>query len=141
MRNLDNLCMNCFEELTEGSVCANCGYDNDTQVSFIYLQPKTVLNDRYAIGALLSHESDAATYMAYDMDLGQVVCVREFLPKGIATRLEGNVEVHVREKFKSSYDKFKASFIKLWTTISELKSLSAVIPTYDVLNLTKLLMP
>ena len=56
--------MNCFEELTEGSVCANCGYDNDTQVSFIYLQPKTVLNDRYAIGALLSHESDAATYMA-----------------------------------------------------------------------------
>lgn len=137
MRNLDNLCMNCFEELTEGSVCANCGYDNDTQVSFIYLQPKTVLNDRYAIGALLSHESDAATYMAYDMDLGQVVCVREFLPKGIATRLEGNVEVHVREKFKSSYDKFKASFIKLWTTISELKSLSAVIPTYDVFELNE----
>ena len=52
MRNLDNLCMNCFEELTEGSICANCGYDNDTQVSFIYLQPKTVLNDRYPIGEM-----------------------------------------------------------------------------------------
>lgn len=59
------------------------------------------------------------------------------MPKGIATRLEGNVEVHVREKFKSSYDKLKESFIKLWTTISELKSLSAVIPTYDVFELNE----
>ena len=61
--------MNCFEELTQGSVCANCDYDNDTQTSFVYLQPKTILNDRYAIGAFVSHESDAATYMAYDLSL------------------------------------------------------------------------
>lgn len=129
--------MNCFEELTDGSVCSNCGYDNDTQVSFIYLQPKTILNNRYAIGALLCHESDAATYMAYDMDMNKVVCVREFLPKGIATRLDGSVEVHIREKFKPSYDKLKESFIKLWSTISELKNLSAVIPTYDVFELNE----
>ncbi len=137
MRNLDNLCMNCFEELTEGSVCPNCHYDNDTQVSFMYLQPKTILNDRYAVGAFVTHESDACVYMAYDMELGKVVTVREFLPKGIATRLEGNVEVHIREKFKDSYDNLKQSFIKLWTTLSELKNFSAVIPTYDVFELNE----
>ena len=26
----DNLCMNCFEKLTSGSVCRNCGFDNDS---------------------------------------------------------------------------------------------------------------
>ncbi len=135
MKNLDNLCMNCFEELTQGSVCANCDYDNDTQTSFVYLQPKTILNDRYAIGAFVSHESDAATYMAYDMQELKVVTVREFLPKGIAARLEGSVDVHVRERFKPSFDKLKNSFIRLWETISELKNLSAVIPTYDVFEL------
>lgn len=135
MKNLDNLCMSCFEELTQGSVCANCDYDNDTQTSFVYLQPKTILNDRYAIGAFVSHESDAATYMAYDMQELKVVTVREFLPKGIAARLEGSVDVHVRERFKPSFDKLKNSFIRLWETISELKNLSAVIPTYDVFEL------
>lgn len=64
-----------------------------------------------------------------------MVTVREFLPKGIAARLEGSVDVHVRERFKPSFDKLKNSFIRLWETISELKNLSAVIPTYDVFEL------
>lgn len=137
MKNLDNLCINCFEELTEGSVCDNCGYDNDTVSDIIYLQPKTMLNDRYAIGALVSHESDAATYMAYDTQLEKAVTVREFLPKGIANRLEGNLEVHIRERYKPSFDSLKTSFLNLWNTISTLKNLSAVIPTYDVFELNE----
>lgn len=135
--NIDNLCMNCFEELTEGSVCPNCHYDNDTQSDFIYLQPKTILNDRYVVGAVIAHESDAAVYMAYDMNLDKVITVREFLPKGIASRLEGNQDVHIREKFKQSFDSLKQSFIKLWNTLAELKNFSAVIPTYDVFELNE----
>jgi serine/threonine-protein kinase len=127
--------MGCFEELTNGSVCENCGYDNDTTVEITYLQPRTVLNDRYVIGRLISHESDAATYMGYDLQLNEVVTIREFLPKGIANRLEGNLDVHIRERYRSSYDKLKASFINLWNTILKIRNLSAVIPTYDVFEL------
>lgn len=129
--------MNCFEELTEGSVCGNCGYDNDTAEDIIYLQPKTLLGDRYVIGSLVKHESDAATYMAYDMQLGEVVTVREFLPKGIANRLEGNCDVHIRERYRQTFDNLKKSFINLWATIIKLKNLSAVIPTYDVFELNE----
>ena len=127
--------MNCFKELTDGSICANCGYDNDIQVDMMYLQPKTVLADRYIIGAVLAHESDAAVYAAYDNQLDTLVNIREFLPKGIANRLEGNLDVHVRERFKSSYEKYKTSFINLWTTIIKMRNLSAVIPTFDVFEL------
>ncbi len=135
MKNIDNLCMNCFEELTNGSVCENCGYDNDTQTQITYLQPKTVLKERYVIGSVISHESDAATYMAYDLQLDEVVSVREFLPKNIANRLEGNLDIHVRERYKNSFEQFKTSFIKLWQTIMKMRNLSAVIPTYDVFEL------
>ncbi len=127
--------MNCFKELTDGSICANCGYDNDIQVDMMYLQPKTVLADRYIIGAVLAHESDAAVYAAYDNQLDTLVNIREFLPKGMANRLEGNLDVHVRERFKSSYEKYKTSFINLWTTIIKMRNLSAVIPTFDVFEL------
>lgn len=124
--------MNCFEELTNGSVCEECGYDNDTTIDMIYLQPKTVLLDKYVIGAVLSHESDAATYIAYDSQLDSKITIREFLPKGIANRLEGNLDIHVRERYRSEFDKLKASFKNLWTTIIKMRNLAAVIPTYDV---------
>ncbi|MGN0521534.1 MAG: PASTA domain-containing protein [Eubacterium sp.] len=135
MKNIDNLCMNCFEELTSGSVCEKCGYDNDTQPQITYLQPKTILNGRYVIGNVVSHESDAVTYMAYDSQLDSVITVREFLPKNIANRLEGNLDIHVRERYRNSFEKYKASFINLWQTILKMRNLSAVIPTYDVFEL------
>ncbi len=135
MKDIDNLCMNCFKELTDGSVCTNCNYDNDSQTDMIYLQPKTVFNDRYIIGAVQTHESDAVVYAAYDNQLDTVVNIREFLPKGISNRLEGNLDIHVRERYKSSYEKYKASFINLWTTIIKMRNLSAVIPTFDVFEL------
>ncbi len=124
--------MNCFSELTDGSVCKECGFDNDSEQDIIYLPRHSVLNDRYIIGNLVSHESDAAVYMAYDSQLGEVVNVREFLPKGIAGRLEGNLDVHIRERFKSSFIRLKASFTNLWSTLIKIKNLSAVTPTYDL---------
>ena len=135
MKDIDNLCMNCFEELTDGSVCKNCNYDNDSQTDMMYLQPKTVLNDRYVIGAVVTHESDAVVYSAYDNQLNTVVNIREFLPKGIANRLEGNLDVHIRERYKLNYEKYKESFTNLWKTIIKMRNLSAVIPTYDVFEL------
>lgn len=128
-----SFCSKCFEELTKGKKCENCGYDNDTQVDSIYIEPQTIiLNDRYVVGAVLEHESDAVTYSGYDLQLDKIITIRELLPKGIANRLEGNIDVHVRERYRSSFDKLKTSFINLWQTIMKISVFSAVIPAYDV---------
>lgn len=128
----DNLCLNCFEKLTEGSVCPNCGFDNDKITPMLYLARKTVLASRYVVGNMLSEESDAVTYIGYDMQKDAVVTIREFLPKGIANRLEGNNDVHIRERFKKDYAGYKAEFVKLWQTLRGMNALSAVIPVLDV---------
>jgi len=128
----DNLCMNCFQRLTEGSVCQNCGFDNDSVTDMLFLQRKTVLASRYIVGNIVSKESDAVTYIGFDTERRTEVTIREFLPGKIANRLEGNCDVHVRERFKKAFAAYKDSFIKLWKTLKEMNSLSAVIPVLDV---------
>ena len=124
--------MNCFERLTEGSVCRNCGFNNDSIRDMIYLPLKAVLQNRYVVGNVISYESDAVTYAGYDTERRAAVTIREFLPKNISNRLEGNFDVHVRERFKKNFIKYKESFIRLWETLKELNTLSAVIPVIDV---------
>ena len=132
MKDIDNLCLNCFKELTDGAVCTECGYDNDVQADTMYLAPKTMLANKYIVGAFQKHESDAVTYSGYDTQLDKKIVIREFYPKGMASRLEGSKDIHIRQKFVSSAEKYKKSFYKLWTTLEKLHSLSAVVPVYDV---------
>ena len=132
MRDLDNLCINCFKELTEGAVCAECGYDNDKEADFVYLAPKTLLAGKYVVGAFQSHDSDSATYSAYDTQLDKRIVLREFYPKGIASRLEGNNVLHIRQRYVDDIEKLKKSFFNLWTTLEKMHTLSAVVPVYDV---------
>lgn len=134
MKNIDSLCMNCFCDLTDGSVCAACGFDNDGKNELIYLPLRAVIAERYVIGKVIVHESDAVTYMAYDKDSDAVCRVREFLPKGMANHLEGNKDVRVRERYKKVFDVYKESFRRLWNTMHSLNNLSAVLPVYDVFD-------
>ncbi len=32
----ENLCMNCFEPLTAGCICRNCGFDNDSVTDTLF---------------------------------------------------------------------------------------------------------
>lgn len=134
MENFDNLCMHCFSALTAGSVCKTCGFDNDQENGMEYLPLRTVLEERYVIGHVLGRESDAAVYAAYDTTMHAVCTIREFLPKGIANRLEGNRDVHVRERFRKNYEIYKQSFVSLWQTMLGLRSLAAALPVYDVFS-------
>lgn len=132
MRDLDNLCANCWEELTEGSVCAECGYDNDAQNDSVYLKTKTVIAGQYVIGNIIKIESDSVTYSGYDGQLDKPILIREFFPKGIASRFDDSDELHVRQKYVNDFARYKKSFYNLWTTMQKLHNLSAVVPVYDL---------
>ena len=134
MRDFDNLCANCWEELTEGSVCAECGYDNDTQNDSINLKIKTLLADKYVVGKVIKVESDSVTYSGYDGQIEKPIYIREFFPKGIASRFDDGDEIHVRQKFVNEFARYKKSFFNLWTTMQKLHNLSAVVPVYDLVE-------
>ena len=104
MRDFDNLCTNCWEELTEGSVCAECGYDNDTQNDSINLKIKTLLADKYVVGKVIKVESDSVTYSGYDGQIEKPIYIREFFPKGIASRFDDGDEILIPEPFYPNYN-------------------------------------
>ncbi len=129
---IDNLCMNCFQTLTSGSICEKCGFDNDTIQDMMYIPLRTILNNRYVVGNNISVECDSISYIGYDTESGQTVTIRELYLQNILTRLEGNCYVHVRERYKKSFDIYKESFTNLWQVLARMNSLSAVIPVIDV---------
>lgn len=132
MKDFDSLCASCWAELNDGSVCSDCGYDNDQQNDTMYLATKTILNDNYVVGTVIEHESDAVSYHGFDAQLDKPVVIRELFPKGVANRLEGNKEVHIRQKFVDQFVLYKKSFIKLWSTMQKMHSYASATPVYDI---------
>ncbi len=132
MKDIDNLCMNCFKPLTEGAVCAACEYDNDSPVDTMYLQPKTMLMEQYCVGTVITHDSDAVSYNGYDCQIGKKIIIREFYPRNMASRLDDSNDLHVRQRYAQSVEKYKQSFYTLWTTLEKIHNKSAVVPVYDV---------
>lgn len=132
MKDIDRVCSHCWSVLEEGAVCTNCGYDNDVPNDNVYLQKKIMLKSKYAVGAFLEQDSDSVSYAGMDVDFERPVIIRELFPKGITSRLEGNLEVHVRQRYVNNFDSIKKSFLKLWSTMQKIQGLASVIPVLDV---------
>jgi serine/threonine protein kinase len=61
----------------------------------MYLPQGTELHQRYVIENLLGHGGFGITYSAYDKVLNVRVAVKEYLPRQLATRAEGQTKVSV----------------------------------------------
>lgn len=132
MKNFDGFCLNCFKRLTNGPVCTECGFDNDSQQDFMHLQRGVLLSDRYLVGKHIGTTVDSLSYIGYDTALDTVVVIRELFPQSLANRLEGNSSVHIRERNRKLFSELKESFRILWTSLKRFTNLSAVIPVTDV---------
>ena len=106
-------CYQCFHEYeAEYSVCPYCGHNADAMTTEPqYLQPGTVLLERYLIGMVVGAGGFGITYAAWDRILEQKVAIKEYLPGEFSTRMPGNTEVTVyggekTEQFREGRDKF-----------------------------------
>ncbi|MZP29827.1 protein kinase [Heliobacterium undosum] len=87
-------CLGCFTREVESGACPACGYlVGASPESPLYLQPGTMLNERYQIGQVLGHGGFGITYIGYDNTLNTRVAVKEYLPRDLATRATGRFQV------------------------------------------------
>jgi len=61
----------------------------------MYLSADTILNNRYEIESVLGHGGFGITYAAHDKTLDVRVAIKEYLPRQLATRGEGQTQVAV----------------------------------------------
>lgn len=106
-------CMGCMEVYKdEFEVCPYCGYIEGTDAAeALFMQPNTILHDRYIVGKALGFGGFGVTYIGWDGKLEQKVAIKEYLPSEFSTRMPGQSRVTVfngdkSEQFHAGLDKF-----------------------------------
>ncbi|MDD3192314.1 MAG: PASTA domain-containing protein [Oscillospiraceae bacterium] len=126
------LCMGCMNPLPEGSEkCPHCGYQEGTPHSLTYLQPGTVLKERYLIGRVIEKNSEGATYISYDRSEDKKVLIREFMPDQIAERNESNQCIRPKTGYERQFKTALSDFVELSRQLLALNKITGMVPVLD----------
>ena len=115
-------CYGCFEAplsvLEPGSndasaVCPNCGFSpSNYRRTMMSLALGTVLCSRYVLGRVLGSGGFGITYLAFDQRLQVPVAIKEFLPRALVARRDGDTDVIIHsESALEEFAHHKAAFL------------------------------
>ncbi len=127
-------CYGCFEPFSGEDKCPKCGYDHKSPYSPSYIIPGTVLNDRYIVGELLSHNGEGATYLAYDPVLSCKIHIREYMPDALCTRVSGSPEISVNHSSVAQYKSLMAEFTELNKKLAKLNTVNNINPVRNLFS-------
>ncbi|MBQ9949255.1 MAG: hypothetical protein IJO93_00860, partial [Clostridia bacterium] len=68
---LAKLCPECMACAMDDGLCMECGYIIDDKPEYICtkaMRPRTVLNERYVLGKVISRSKFSTVYYAFDLD-------------------------------------------------------------------------
>lgn len=127
----EKLCLRCMRKIGNNTTCPYCRNESNKPQKEPYLPLKTVVGGRYLIGKVVSANGEGSTYNAFDLQAKKPVTLREFYPKGLLSRGEGNyclVNVGKASEFIDAKD----SFLKMWRKLASLKGFTALTPVTDI---------
>ena len=128
------LCMGCMEPLESDGACPNCGYSDSNSYHPSYLAPKTVLDDRYIVGKLLSFNGESATYIGYDNVSNEKVFIKEYMPDALCQRTKQSPELIVDPGSVVQYKNYMSEFIELNKSLSRLRTMSHIVAPLDMFS-------
>ena len=118
-----NYCSHCMAELPAGAaLCPACGtpvFENHALEH--QLPPGTLLKGRFLIGDVLGEGGFGITYIARDLQADAVVAIKEYYPRGFATRSGASdlsVRVGTSEKEQRFFQNGKDKFLKEAQTLA-----------------------
>lgn len=102
---LETICVSCMEDDSGSPVCPKCGSPFQLPVNnLLLLPPRTILREQYLIGRALGHGGFGITYLAWDIGLQSRLAVKEFMPAGVAGRLDGIKATPLSDTAREEYE-------------------------------------
>lgn len=135
IRTNKNICLYCFGDLDSNRVCMNCHHkSDDTPSPPHHLPQRTVLGtqNRYLIGKALGEGGFGITYLAWDLQQGIKVAVKEYFPSGYVTRVAGNNQVIINSKQnQAASNRGLKRFVEEARALAKIKNLAGVVNVRD----------
>jgi serine/threonine-protein kinase len=95
---------------------------------------RTIVANRYLIGALLEYNGDGASYMSWDIERKTQVVVREFIPDNIAVRDSSGLGIKAIPGMENIFRDCMAGFLDLWRKLARMRGLSSLILVIDIVE-------
>lgn len=126
------LCMGCMNELDEYGVCHYCSYTDDIPHLQSYLAPRTVLNDRYIVGKMLSYNGEGASYMCYDTVAKAKAVIREYMPDTLCEREMKSNNIVINTDCLAKYKTYMSEFQDMNRTLTRMRNLKSICTAKDM---------
>ncbi len=135
VRTNKNICLYCFGDLDSNRVCMSCHRKaDDTPSPPHHLPQRTVLGtqNRYLIGKALGEGGFGITYLAWDLQQGIKVAVKEYFPSGYVTRIAGGNQVIINSKQnQAASNRGLKRFVEEARALAKIKNLPGVVSVRD----------
>ncbi len=130
----NKLCLGCMEKKGTVSVCPHCGYVEGTPYLPSYIEPGTLLHNRYTVGKLLSSNGEGATYIGYDTVITCKIVIREYMPENLCSRVKDKPIISVNYNHLAQYKALMAEFTELNKSLAKMRTLSHIVPALDLFS-------
>ena len=132
MFNTAGLCLGCMSDNSGEQICPICGYDNSTKNPQSSLPVKSILQNRYLVGAVLEMDGEGITYIGWDNAKSSKIKIKEYFPKGIAERNpDKTISVPTDKKYDFNEGLLGFMEINRAITVSTLPSLVKVFDVFE----------
>ena len=131
-------CVNCFEiEFKDTSkFCPRCGHPRGAPAEErIYLNPGTVLGERYIVGQVVNSGGFGIIYKGWDGTENRIIAIKEFFQSGLVTRSPYNNDVLlVSESRSEEFEEGRRRFADEAVYTSKFNGHANIIPVLDAFD-------
>lgn len=132
MKKETGLCMGCMSEKQYSGPCQVCGYIENSAYLPDYLPPSTLLNERYLVGKLLSHNGEGALYLGYDTVENKKITIKEYMPATLCIRNKESGLITVKDDCLPLYKSYLSEFADLHKTLMNGMGDSCIRKVYNI---------
>lgn len=131
---MSELCLGCMKKNQGEDICPFCNFPKDAVQASPFLPLGTVLKNRYIVGKVIDYRADSTRYIGYDKEAETAVTIREFMPKGMFTRLEDSTVITVKQDKSAQFNRFKEKFVALAKQVERYKDCNSIVPVCDIFD-------